>query len=620
MVWSSSPNPNCQAAPTQAPSTLQPTGAPTPFNSCPGFRIQSGTGGTGNSSAGETPRYAGLAELHETTCCSDQPISGFQPPSDNCTVYSERDAGNNGANNLICHPSANWTSAWAMCNSIGARLCTAAELINGCGAGLGCNFNQHMIWSSTVNPNCQLPAPTLAPSTFAPTAAPTRVNNCPGFKVMRGDSRADPNQGRFASANERHSVTCCANTIVANATSFFFPPDPTRSNCTVFSERDAGGLTGCFADATYQQATAFCSAVGGRLCTAVEIGQGCGQGTGCQFDQLSSWTSTPNPFCNGLTATPTLAPTASPTKVPTMENSCPGYMIQAGNGGAGGQGGDRPRFAGTLQIHGVTCCSDDPLAGFVRPNATSNPRCPVWSERDGAALGGCLVQSNWSAANAFCQNGGARLCTPQELVLGCGVGTGCNHNQRMVWSSAENPYCNGQTATPTTAPTAPTAAPTLVPTPVAACPGYRVVNGRGGDWPTASGEPSRWASPLEQHEVTCCSDVAINQPGNVFRAPRNHTITSPSGSTSVAFCPVYAERDFSPTGNGSVCGHSMTWQAASDLCTARSARLCTRAELELGCGQGSGCQHDEDVVWSSTVRASSAPALPHERAATDGRA
>jgi len=599
MVWSSTPNPSCGSVPTQAPSTLQPTQVPTQFNNCPGYRIQAGTGGVGGSDSGDTPRYAGLSEQHETTCCSDQPIQGFQPPAGNCTVWSERDAGTNGVTQLICHPSANWTTAWTACNSVGARLCTSTELINGCGVGLGCNSNQRMIWSNTLNPQCNLPAPTVAPTTPGPTSTPTRVNNCPGYKVMRGNSRQDPTGGRFASRTELHAVTCCADRLIANTSSFFFPPDPLR-NCTVYSERDAGGLTGCFRSATYDQAVSFCSAVGARLCTAVEIGNGCGQGTGCNFDGVYGWTSTPNPYCNGVTASPTFVPTEVPTKSPTPENSCPGYMIQAGNGGTEGRRGDRPRFAPPTSIAGVTCCSDTEIAGFVAPNASSNPRCPVWSERDAAALGGCLTQGNWSRADAFCRNGGARLCTPQELILGCGVGTGCQHNDRMIWSSQENPYCNsGITPNPTAQPTAPTATPTRQPTQAAACPGFRVVNGRGGDFPTSSGEPSRWANPSERHEVTCCSNTNVSAPGTSFRGPRNHTITYPNGTAVVSFCPVFAERDF---GNGSsACGHSLSHSEAINFCSSRSARLCSRAELEAGCGQGSGCQHDGDVVWSSTA-------------------
>jgi hypothetical protein len=63
-----------------------------------------------------------------------------------------------------------------------------------------------------------------------------------------------------------------------------------------------------------------------------------------------------------------------------------------------------------------------------------------------------------------------------------------------------NPFCGSVTASPTVQPTAPTMMPTRQPTPQAACPGYRVSNGAGGFWPTASGEPSRYAAPAELHE------------------------------------------------------------------------------------------------------------------------
>eukprot|EP00037_Helgoeca_nana_P030120 m.368738 g.368738 ORF g.368738 m.368738 type:complete len:1171 (-) comp28116_c0_seq8:190-3702(-) len=598
MIWSATPNPNCQSAPTQLPTTLQPTGAPTPFNSCPGYKIQSGRGGTGNSDDGtQTPRFAGLGELHETTCCSPSAIPGFAAPVGNCTVYSERDAGTNGINTLSCHSSVTWTTAWTACNSIGARLCTATELQNTCGRGLGCQSDAQMIWSSTLNPGCNInPPPTVAPATPAPTGAPSATNNCPGQLLMQGNSRLDPGQGRYAAPSERWAVTCCADALVANSTSIFFPPDPVRG-CLVFSERDAGGLTGCFSDATYTQAVAFCSAVGARLCTGAEIGTGCGQGTGCQFDALPTWTSNANPNCNGRTATPTNPPTASPTFAPTPVNSCPGYMTQAGNGGIGGRSGDIPRFAGLSEMHGVTCCSDTAIADFAPPNTTGSRRCPVWSERDGNALGVCVTRANWSDAQAFCRGGqpGARLCTAQELIDSCGVGTGCQHDLRMIWSSTANPFCGSVTASPTVQPTAPTMMPTRQPTPQAACPGYRVSNGAGGFWPTASGEPSRYAAPAELHEVTCCSDTSLAS----FSPPRNATITYPNGTAVVSLCPVWAERDFGQ--GGAACGRSLSYADAVTFCSAQSARLCTQPELEASCGSTLGCGHNDAVIWSSTA-------------------
>ena len=42
---------------------------------------------------------------------------------------------------------------------------------------------------------------------------------------------------------------------------------------------------------------------------------------------------------------------------------------------------------------------------------------------------------------------GARLCTADELIAKEGQGTGCGHDNRLVWSSSSSTTVNGQTAT-----------------------------------------------------------------------------------------------------------------------------------------------------------------------------
>ena len=149
---------------------------------------------------------------------------------------------------------------------------------------------------------------------------------------------------------------------------------------------------------------------------------------------------------------------------------CPGFRIQSGAGGLGGAEGDTPRFASPSELHEVTCCSNTGLPGF-RPPFNN---CPVWAERDGESYrvsmlvycsyvtqfpgyahcicsifthlgtrmcvvlhvvaGGaltCLGNVNWTYANAFCQQNGARLCNNTELILGCGATLGCGFNANV---------------------------------------------------------------------------------------------------------------------------------------------------------------------------------------------
>lgn len=166
-----------------------------------------------------------------------------------------------------------------------------------------------------------------------------------------------------------------------------------------------------------------------------------------------------NPYCNGITAPPTVAPT---TVAPTLENNCPGYKIQWGAGGPGGpiagnQG--NPRYAYPLDLYHVTCCSENNLTGFAPPQFD----CLVYSERD-SGLGGCPGAVNWPTARSFCESAGARLCTPLELIQGCGVTLGCGSNNFYIWSSEYNPTCRPPlpptTANPTNGPT--TSVPTTI--------------------------------------------------------------------------------------------------------------------------------------------------------------
>jgi len=52
--------------------------------------------------------------------------------------------------------------------------------------------------------------------------------------------------------------------------------------------------------------------------------------------------------------------------------------------------------------------------------------------------------------------------------------------------------------------------------------------------------------------------------------------------------------------NGAACQHALNYDDAMSFCASVGGRLCTAAELEAGCTQGTGCSHDTDLLWSST--------------------
>ena len=143
---------------------------------------------SGNSCAG-TDYCAERTEPHAVACCSDALISGWMACSGGA-VWAERDALNgndrpgctgscpldpNGPGAASCQ-LLDFGGAMDYCHSLGARLCSAAELQAGCAHGTGCNpadyggavaFDSLLHWTSTAGvqeesdgtlvPTCSLP-------------------------------------------------------------------------------------------------------------------------------------------------------------------------------------------------------------------------------------------------------------------------------------------------------------------------------------------------------------------------------------------------------------------------------------------------------------------------------
>ena len=80
----------------------------------------------------------------QVRCCSDvEPSPAWQSKRPGCSVWGESDAG------WPCTRDKTFAEAEAICQSVGARLCTAAELVDGCTAGTGCQFDSELIWGTT---------------------------------------------------------------------------------------------------------------------------------------------------------------------------------------------------------------------------------------------------------------------------------------------------------------------------------------------------------------------------------------------------------------------------------------------------------------------------------------
>jgi len=89
------------------------------------------------------------------------------------------------------------------------------------------------------------------------------------------------------------------------------------------------------------------------------------------------------------------------------------------------------------------------------------------------------------------------------------------------------------------------------------------------------------APDSEMHEMRCCSSTEVAG----FK------------KTSCLGTDLWTASDSSGFGG---CQHKVTFAEADNLCKKMTARLCTRDELEAGCTKETGCDHDADLLWSST--------------------
>lgn len=124
---------------------------------------------------------------------------------------------------------------------------------------------------------------------------------------------------------------------------------------------------------------------------------------------------TPSP-----THPPTPLPSALPTVPPTPSPTHPPTYIPT----------PLPTLAPTVYVScSVSTCDE---LGWT--NAETFGSASVCGESD-KGLGGCSGYLDWSSARDFCQAGGARLCTLEELLDDEVRDTGCNANAELIWSS-----------------------------------------------------------------------------------------------------------------------------------------------------------------------------------------
>eukprot|EP01051_Picozoa_sp_SAG22_P004210 SAG22_NODE_220_length_14862_cov_73.769424_1_plen_1257_part_10 len=247
-----------------------------------------------------------------------------------------------------------WVHANALCTSVGARLCTTAELLADETRGTGCGHDGAMTWSSEscdagyltavgssaqaanraadgscadaasctactaaedTTPAVRCCADVYAPTCSSPTPPPPFVAPPAlpdGVQVWLEDgchsNSVNNRQEAYVSAPTESvgEVQCCGNSWSdANGVQ----AEGTCQRMNILSDFQCISGNNDASKFTYYEAESMCAAQGMRLCTKQETlsesAAGC-CGTGCQYDNVHVWTSTttrdePVPGCAEVT-------------------------------------------------------------------------------------------------------------------------------------------------------------------------------------------------------------------------------------------------------------------------------------------------------------------------------
>ncbi|GMH78676.1 hypothetical protein TL16_g07898 [Triparma laevis f. inornata] len=115
--------------------------------------------------------------------------------------------------------------------------------------------------------------------------------------------------------------------------------------------------------------------------------------------------------------------------------------------------------------------------------------------------------------------------------------------------------------------------------------------GGGKSSPECSNLESRHADDNEEIALRCCSDTSI--PGWVRRPNQFADNLNPADN----WCSIWSESDAWGT-----CQYSLNYTDAVDFCASEGARLCTKAEIEMGCAEGTGCGGMNGLlIWTSAA-------------------
>ena len=155
--------------------------------------------------------------------------------------------------------------------------------------------------------------------------------------------------------------------------------------------------------------------------------------------------------------------TASPTPAPTPYTGPSSKLLACGSSAGGCSG--QTLAADISELHEVRCCKDSTTDPGNPWKQLFTGSCPndIWGESEDAN-NVCQNAYNYVDALGMCAELGGRLCTAAELLADCTRGTGCSHDQDMIWSSTDA-VTGSPSSSPVMTPTteSPTATPSSSP-------------------------------------------------------------------------------------------------------------------------------------------------------------
>ena len=405
----------------------------------------------------------------------------------------------------------------------------------------------------------------------------------------------------------------------------------TRANCTDLGWRtkSAAHPDTCAASeingrCTAPRSSAFfgaqqvCASAGARLCTIGELEANVARGTGCRLDDEVVWSSTP---CGGGgNFNKFFANTGAPS---TRSRVC---------------------LSSTLDLASLRCCASSASspAGKPEPSASdsiskalaqhtaalskvlsNNPAVLAsmsptpcaelgWPLKAGshrvcgaskAADGTCYKNGRFSLAAKKCHDMGARLCTIDEIESKVAHGTGCNLDDKLVWTSSS-------------------------------CGENKVLTNLGGG---GRGQDTRQCTPLDSTaSMRCCASATalpakfhlqaaweaaqqelLAAPGKNAQAAEELESALPTfGGGKVVHASARSAKSCQELGwgyafgNTEVCVQSeiqgtcfkdnTNHVAAEAICKSTGSRLCSITELVNKVTAGTGCALDSTHIWSSS--------------------